>query len=589
MTKLTTEELKAKYNIPTAAAVSTSPAATTTGTSKKLTTDELKAKYSQPIAEEKQQSVQSDSLSSKLGGRVEQFKTAMTQNAYPGQPTIGGLGAIAGGINDTLGAVISPVIEGATKKISSSPTVQKIAMSKPVSSALDVTNKSIGAIGNTYNEIEQAYPKTTQAVEDVANIVSLIPFGKGASVTANTIGDASKPLIQKGADNATTNLANNLNETFKQGTIGVKNISDYADERGINLGKEIANRKIEPIVDNDRLKFGTEAFKKLDDEIASDSRLLDDVIEQYPDTRILADDIAKEITQQIANDPILRRQGAVVDVTAKAMEKLNDLIAQEGKTAFTLKDIQTFKKGMWEASKKFKISEAGKADAFSELGKSFMKIVEREIPDVNVHNINAKLGRTQEVYKMLDKLNSLQDGGMVLKGGKVGKYATGVMGTGIGSLAGSAFGPLGTAIGGFVGYKATEILRNLSQKSAILGILDRVLIKYAKEVPTDPAIIEARAFIDAVKNGKKPTITPTVQNALENAWSNARSHIDDIKIPQEKGTLKIPSNRELKTNLPVTQTTTVPVKGRGTVGAVPIKNRGNIYYPTTERLPVIKM
>src|SRR3990167_9408623 len=510
MTKLTTEELKAKYNIPTAAAVSTSPAATTTGTSKKLTTDELKAKYSQPIAEEKQQSVQSDSLSSKLGGRVEQFKTAMTQNAYPGQPTIGGLGAIAGGINYTLGAVISPVIEGATKKISSSPTVQKIAMSKPVSSALDVTNKSIGAIGNTYNEIEQAYPKTTQAVEDVANIVSLIPFGKGASVTANTIGDASKPLIQKGADNATTNLANNLNETFK----------------------------------------------KVDDEIASDSRLLDDVIEQYPDTRILADDIAKEITQQIANDPILRRQGAVVDVTAKAMEKLNDLIAQEGKTAFTLKDIQTFKKGMWEASKKFKISEAGKADAFSELGKSFMKIVEREIPDVNVHNINAKLGRTQEVYKMLDKLNSLQDGGMVLKGGKVGKYATGVMGTGIGSLAGSAFGPLGTAIGGFVGYKATEILRNLSQKSAILGILDRVLIKYAKEVPTDPAIIEARAFIDAVKNGKKPTITPTVQNALENALSNARSHIDDIKIPQEKGTLKIPSNRELKTNLPVTQTTT---------------------------------
>jgi hypothetical protein len=568
------------------------PVSTTTASQPSFANKVRPVQKQAPTTPEVQQT--DTSLLGKLGGRVSQFGTAMTQNAYPSQPVIGGLGAIAGGINDVIGAAVSPFIQKAVNTVSDSPTLQKIAMSKPVNSTLDVTNKGLGMVQTGYSAFKQAMPKTAQFTEDVANISSLLPFGKGVSVTKNVVSDTVRPLTESAGTNAMSNLAKNLNETFKQGTIGVKKISDYADERGIDLGHEIASRKITPIVENDRLKFSPDAFKTLDIEIASDSSLLDEVVRQYPNTRILAGDIKKGIAEQIAKDPTLKRQGAVVDVTKKAFEKIDDLIAQQGRDAFTLEDIQMFKKGMWEASKKFKITEAGKSDAFSELGKYFMKVVEREIPDVNVHNINAKLGRAQETYKMLNKLNSLQDGGMVLKGGKIGKYGTGVVGTGLGSLVGSAFGPLGAAVGGFVGYKATEILRNLSQKSSILGPLDRALIKYAKDVPADSSIVEAKAFIDAVKSGMKPSVTPSVQKALENAWDYARQHINDVTIPQEKGTLKIPSGKDIKATIPTKETsqirpTPIPLTGDSTLGKLNIKDKGNIYYPPKEKLPVIEM
>lgn len=423
-------------------------------------------------------------------------------------------------------------------------------------------NKVADVISNI-PEVQQFAMKHPEAEKDFERVLNLV-MAKGVKGDIAKIPEIVKTGVESGIESAKTGiktgmqdvysnlktggnealntLSNNLNETFKKGTIGVKNIADYANERGIDLGKEIVGRRIKPIVENDRLKFGTEPFKQLDTEISGNSAVIDELIKQYPNTKISANDLKIDISKQIANDPIMKRQGAVPDVTKKAVEKIDDFITQNnGRTDFSLGDIQEYKKGMWEASKKFKMTETGKSDAFSELGKLFMKIVENEVPDARIKGINEKIGRAKEVYKMLDKINSLQDGGIVLKGGKLGKYFTDVIGTGVGGIVGSGVGgPVGAGIGAGIGYNISSLLRSLTQKSSILGPVDRVLIKFAEKMPENTAIRDAKIFIEDVKAGKQPTITPSVQKTIEEAWAKKEAVLPPDQVYEmEMGVYKL--------------------------------------------------
>lgn len=425
-------------------------------------------------------------------------------------------------------AVVSQTANILSKNASKLATAGKIAEGAAIGEGYDIAeNLRAGKTGS--DVLTEGYGKYIGAA-----VPTLLGVTKGT---------ASK-LAELTPAQAKIRLTDNLNDIFKKGTIGVKKISDFADERGINLGEEIVNREIKPIVNNDRLKFDPEAFTKLDTEIADDSRLIDEVIQQYPDAEIKAQELKTQVAKDIANNPEAKRQGTVGDLTREANAKIDDYIAQTGSDIFNVEAIQEFKKGMWELSKKYsKTTEVGKSDAYSILGSTFRKMIEDEIPDVKIKDINAKIGKTQEVYKMLDKINSLQDGGIVLSGGKVGKYATDVAGATVGAIIGSQLGVVGGAVGAVTGKMLATILRKISHNMNVLGPIDRILVKYAEKAPEDTSILGARNFIEAVKNGKTPTITDRVRAVLFRAFNEA-----PLGLPAPKGdnVIELPASARIE-------------------------------------------
>lgn len=478
-------------------------------------------------------------------GIAGEAKGAITKIASGALPEVGNAGKLA----------VTGKITGAVSKLlpeSASYTAKKVLPTAVEDATKAFTAKKLlpkigrvvegAAIGEGYDatqNLQEGKTGTDVLTDGYAKYLGgAIPAVlEGAGAVTRKIGSLTPAQAEE-------RLANNLNETFKKGTIGVKNIADFADERGINLGKELVDRRIRPIVENDRLKFGTEPFKQLDTEIANDSQVIDKVLEQYPDTKVSASDLKSEVARQISSDPIASRQGETESLIKQAQSKIDDYARQKGRTDFTLPEIQEFKKGAWELSKKFKVSDIGKSDASSYLGTAFKNVIEKEVPDANIRAINQKIGRAQEVYKLLDKTNSLQDGGIVLKGGKIGKYGSKVAGATAGAIVGTTVGgPIGGVAGAYAGAKVSDLIRNISQKAEILGPLDRILLKFADKAPEDAAILEARQFIDDVKAGKKPTVTPRVQETLQRAYENKAKVLPPDEVKQmEMGTYKLRKN-----------------------------------------------
>lgn len=105
-------------------------------------------------------------------------------------PQLNMFGQIAGGIGDIVGAGISKGTEYLTDKISDNKVVQDIATSKPVSDSLDVLQSTVGMAGlealktgaDAYKKFADANPNVARDLENVVNIASLIPIGKGGSI-----------------------------------------------------------------------------------------------------------------------------------------------------------------------------------------------------------------------------------------------------------------------------------------------------------------------------------------------------------------------------------------------------------------------
>lgn len=106
-----------------------------------------------------------------------------------------------------------------------------------------------------------------------------------------------------------------------------------------------------------------------------------------------------------------------------------------------------------------------------------------------------------------------------------------------------------------------------------------------------------KAFRNAMETASKlPTETAmpstnVVAPTADQAFTNATRGIKDVTIPNPDGTLKIPSGKTTVGEVPVYNTTDIPVKGtRGGDGKVKIDtSKSNTYYPPTEKLPTIQV
>ncbi len=194
-----------------------------------------------------------DNLANKLTARADQFNKAGGEDSYFGSSILGRVGAVAGGINDVIGATVSPLIGGTVNAISDIDAVQKFAGSKPVSGALDAINTTTQNVGEGYKQFEENNPKTGQFLRDTGNIASLVPIGKGAQLTKNAAIEGTKGVARTILPNASENI---MNRVARLDPTDARKFESLAGEsHGKYLSRTGNMTTAEEIIQNESKKF----------------------------------------------------------------------------------------------------------------------------------------------------------------------------------------------------------------------------------------------------------------------------------------------------------------------------------------------
>jgi hypothetical protein len=538
------QQLEAKYGKPTQEAVAPMPAPAPQQNSGFLgnVASDIKKRGLQAIAGVKE--------------GVRQAKD--TYGASLGQVPLRVAGAVGGAIGDVVAPIIGKVASYSPPALLYKSMPESVK--KPVENGLSAI---FGKGAEIYGGLKKNNPEIAQWGEDTANMMNIPLFGKpGVKVGLGAIekgGQIAEQSIAKGAVNASKNLAENLNKVFDESTQGIRKIVKYVGEKSVNIGEEIAKRKITPVVKNERLTFDAKHLDDIDNEIVAKSQIVDQAAASYPATKISTTELKKKAMQEVSKNIQLFNEGRIKEIYNQMAKKIDNFADQIGSKVFNLSQLQEFKKGMWSASKKFKMTDIGKTDAYSELGRVFMKVVEDEIPDAAVRAVNKEIGAAEDLYKFLSKVD--YSGGIVLKGGKMGKFFSGLTGAVVGAGVGSFGGPLMAALGAAGGSKAASIIRNLSQKSNLLGPIDRLLIKASKLAPDSADLTNARKFVNDIKAGGSPTLTPRVEKFIK-----------DLLFPKEQ--LKLPAPTPGSPKVQNNQPIFLPAKSPTTIEQEQIKNFG---------------
>lgn len=165
-----------------------------------------------------QQAPQQNQLMSELGNRAKDTGNAIKdivtlKTPYP-EGTLRIAGAGAGAINDTINAVVSPVVKAGVDAVSNIPAVQNIASNPTVSNTIDATNNAIGAIQSEYESWKTKHPQAAADLESAGNIAALLPIGKGATAVKDIAGATTEDIAKNVAE--TTAKAG----TYVKSTVG---------------------------------------------------------------------------------------------------------------------------------------------------------------------------------------------------------------------------------------------------------------------------------------------------------------------------------------------------------------------------------
>lgn len=172
---------------------------------------------------------------------------------------------------------------------------------------------------------------------------------------------------------------------------------------------------------------------------------------------------SKEIDQYMQAEIQERTQKLAQDTYGSPFASLNK--QQQAKISFdainpTLQEADKIKQGYWGATFDKNRSNLQNHIPY-QLGASVKNSIEEALPNSEIGQINKERGDLIDASRRLQKM----DGVKLLKGGRLGNIATGV----IGSLAGAAsgLGPLGVIGGDYFGSKAGEFLQDPATKIAI--------------------------------------------------------------------------------------------------------------------------
>ncbi len=424
------------------------------------------------------------------------------------------VGQVAGGAGDIFGEALSAadrVLTGGTVGKVLGAGLHAVAQTAPVQAA-------VGA----YDNFAQAHPVAAANIGAVGNIASLIPVGgaglKGVGLAGDALESAAKSdIIQSAAKGAVNDVRSNLADLFMNSSKStVADTYQFMKSRGIDPEAILAERKLAteiPIEDGHvRIPDNSPVLASLNSEVASKSTLLDTALSKVK-TTVSAEDLKTAVARDIASDSTLRAQGRVPEMQARAAAIVDGYVTQEGKTKFSLTDIQDMKKGQYDLSKKFrKDMNFGPADDHSAVASAMRQAIEDHAPDVSVRKLNRQIGDLQSTIGLLEKLD-----GATVKGGRLGRYGARILGATIGSQGHIPI--ISPIIGAFMGDAIVSGL----QKAKIAGPINRLLMRVAQVAPDNQVVKDTMDFIQKVETGEK--VMPTDDVAEYLARITAKSDI----------------------------------------------------------------
>ncbi len=445
-----------------------------------------------------------DGLGTKLLDRAKDAGNALVANKAsdlaPGRSMLRVGGAITGAAADVIGAALSPAMGKLVDTVSNISAVQKFAMKKGTSKALDVANVATEVSQEEWKKFEEKNPVIAQDIRDVTNIASFIPVGKGAQIAGKGVAKATEGIVPK--------VTKQLDER------GVKNVVDEIAKIEDKYGKTRNANLYSKDVEASRARIAESNV--LDGAVDTDgvirTKTPGGVIDQYKAQTIdgLEDIVRKGLKESKETIPVTMVRQALVREIGKSGLEGADLVTALKKIDKELDGLNVRIKGSSIVDLSYlhdnKIATTKninymtppeKSTYRKAVARAYKTLVEENSQKVDVKAINKELSTYYDDIKRLERLD-----GARAEGGRLGKYTASMAGTLIGGAAGSAGGGIGAAVGGIVGGEAAAALKGLGMartfKGGGKGIPKSAVLEKARLSIPDKAI-KAKAGVPKTK------------------------------------------------------------------------------------------
>lgn len=457
-----------------------------------------------------------DSLGSKLVNRGKDIVNAVTATgaeAFPGRPLVRVAGAVAGGIADTVGAVVSPILGKAQESLADTSTIQKIASNKTIGKGLDVINKAVDFTSDTWKSFEESNPIISQDIKDVANIVSILPGTRAVKPIVTKADDLIAPIKTKIANKGVENVANEI-EKIENKYVKTRNANNYEKDVATSRQRIAESNVLADAVDADGV-IRTKGVGGAIDQYKKQT------IDEFENIVKLKLDEAKEVM------PFVDVKKALIREIGKSGLEGSDLVS-------ALKKIDAELAGLAVRTRGSSVIDLGvlhdakiattkninyltppeKRTYRTAVARAYKTLVEKNTKAFDVEEVNKTLSK---YYKDIARLERLD--GARAQGGRLGKYTASLVGTGIGMAAGSAGGGVGAAIGGVIGGEVGQALKG--------SALSRTFKGGGKGLAKDPILVKAKLSIPDKPVKVKATITKTKE--MKEVESQIAKNVADQK------------------------------------------------------------
>lgn len=378
--------------------------------------------------------------------------------------------------------------------------------------AQDVIEQGVGraaqAVGlpkamEKYEKFAEANPRAAKNVEAIANIGLNLPGVAGTKV----VGEAAEVAAKQGVKAAAKSVSKKAMTKLEDQYSALVRLSRKAKQAEAEWGKNTARLLAEEGgVDLDVLPDKTldtyssavpQIKTKLDEASQAVKKVIADSgvygnIDEAERAALKANEVNRKLgTVYKQNQEQIKREFAAIRDNYKDVAT----ITEEGETLLPLSAIDEAKSGAWDrafSGAPLATSKAAQDTDFA-IGKSLQKTIEDGIDDAPIKEMNRKVGDYAEALDVLRNAH-----GMVLPGGRIGRYTAQAIGAGVGSVATGGVG--GGLVGYFVADKLADALANPATRTSYLR---KILEKAgATKNQSKEVVEEALKILDSRRGAK---------------------------------------------------------------------------------------
>lgn len=408
-----------------------------------------------------------EGIGTDIAKRVEQYKRGQADVESgiisPERGMLRTAGAVAGGVGDAAFRALSALTPDAIGEPAMQIAGEQIGK---------VIQSPVGQFATQkFQKLEEEKPQVAQDIRDVGNIAGVVPFGVGAGITGAAAKQGVKSSIEKAAARQVSGLAEDYAEAL--GTRApLRGRVQRAEEKGKDLPTFLAEKAQGPDgvkleVDSDGRVDATKLASKNESDLQGLYKLRSDLLKQYPETGDIEE--FRKLALKAA-DSTQNKGKAIVGELQNEVNTIFDSFKASFGERIPLEVLQDIKIQQRFESKAFNALKP-KRDRFSNANYIVSDAARKYIEDITknplVREVNDIIGTHLDADDLLERIKS---GGLIVKGGRLGKTSATLLGGLVGTAAESALGPL---VGGVLGNQLAGMLL----KNRLSGPLRNVLLK----------------------------------------------------------------------------------------------------------------